>query len=95
MSTMFSSGFISAISPAPIARNNFPKSDVLTLLGDPSTDNRRNAPDNSVSNSELVRSFARSDVAKASSWDDDGNVFFCAAAPLRRVGGIATAKKVV
>ncbi len=92
MSTMFSSGFISAISPAPIARNNFPKSDVLTLLGDPSTDNRRNAPDNSVSNSE----FARSDVAKAtsSSWDD-GNVFFCAAAPLRRVGGIATAKKVV
>jgi hypothetical protein len=34
-------------------------------------------------------------VAKASSWDDDGNVFFCAAAPLRRVGGIATAKKVV
>ena len=75
----------------------FPKSDVLTLLGDPSTDNRRNAPDNSVSKDSdwcvllPVRTWQRT----SSSWDDGSNVFFCAAAPLRRVGGIADRKKVV
>ena len=51
MSTMLSSGFISEISPAPIANNNFPKSEVRTLLGDPSTESKLNAPDNSDSNS--------------------------------------------
>ena len=48
---MLSSGFISAISPAPIANNNFPKSEVRTLLGDPSTESKLKAPDNSDSNS--------------------------------------------